>query len=107
MLMVVAILLGILSAFTLGRSYDFLPALRSVKIGGVYRIVRHPMYLSSIIIKIGYVLKNPSFCNICLLVVIIVLYDRRARYEEDIMHNDDRYVDYVSQVKYRLIPGVY
>lgn len=106
-LIVFAIVLGIVTALTLGRSYDFLPALRHVKTGYAYKIVRHPMYLSSIIIKVGYVLKNPSIYNICLLMVIIVLYDRRAKYEEDIMSGSDSYVSYLRRVKYRFMPGVY
>lgn len=96
-----------MTAFILGRSYDFLPALRRVKTQYLYKIVRHPMYLSSIIIKLGYVLKNPSVYNVLLLAVVVILYDRRAKYEEDIMSHDNLYVDYLQQVKYRFVPGVY
>ncbi len=106
-LVLFAVLLGIVTAFILGRSYDFLPALRRVRTEYVYQIVRHPMYLSSIIIKLGYVLKNPSVYNLLLLVVVIVLYDKRAKYEESIMSHDNSYVDYLQQVKYRFIPGIY
>ncbi|MFC1552923.1 methyltransferase family protein [Candidatus Latescibacterota bacterium] len=106
-LIVFAIVLGIVAALILGRSYDFLPALRLVKTGYAYEIVRHPMYLSSIIIKLGYVLKNPSIYNICFLMVITVLYDRRAKYEELIMARSDSYVSYLQQVKYRFMPGIY
>jgi protein-S-isoprenylcysteine O-methyltransferase Ste14 len=84
-----------------------LPALRYVKTKLVYQFVRHPMYLSSIIIKLGYVMNNPSIYNVLLLMVIIVLYDKRARYEEDIMSHNSSYVEYLQQVKYRFIPGVY
>jgi protein-S-isoprenylcysteine O-methyltransferase Ste14 len=106
-LIVFAILLGIVTAIILERSYDFLPALRHVKTKCVYQIVRHPMYASSIIIKLGYILKNPSVYNFALLVAVIILYDRRARFEEDIMSHDDSYVEYIKQVKYRFIPGIY
>jgi protein-S-isoprenylcysteine O-methyltransferase Ste14 len=106
-LILFALLLGIASAFTLGRSYDFLPALRHVKTKYLYQIIRHPMYLSSIIIKFGYVLKNPSIYNALLFIVLIVLYDKRAKYEEYVMSKDSSYVDYLRQVKYRFIPGAY
>lgn len=106
-LIISALFLGITTALILGRSYDFLPALRRVRTEFLYQIVRHPMYLSSIIIKLGYVLKNPSVYNALLLVLITVLYDKRAKYEEDIMSNDNSYVDYLQQVKYRFIPGIY
>jgi len=102
-----AILLGIITATVLGRSYDFLPALRLAKTKYVYQFVRHPMYASSIIIKLGYFLKNISIYNFVLLIIIIVLYDRRGRYEEDIMSTDNAYVGYLQKVKYRFIPGIY
>ncbi|MHC4721009.1 MAG: methyltransferase family protein [Planctomycetota bacterium] len=69
-LIISALFLGIATALILGRSYDFLPALRRVRTEFLYQIVRHPMYLSSIIIKLGYVLKNPSVYNALLLVLI-------------------------------------
>ena len=73
-----ALLLGIFTAIILGRSYDFLPALRHVRTEYAYQIIRHPMYLSSIVIKLGYVLKNPSIYNVVLVGIIIVLYDKRG-----------------------------
>jgi protein-S-isoprenylcysteine O-methyltransferase Ste14 len=103
----VAILLGIISTSCLGRSYDIAPALREIKTKCVYRIVRHPIYLSSMLIKLGYVLLHASIYNTALFVVICVFYDRRARYEEAIMSKDDRYEAYVERVKYRFIWGVY
>jgi len=106
-LIILAVFVGITTAFILGRSYDFLPALRGLKTQYLYKIVRHPMYLSSIIIKLGYVLKNPSVYNVLLLMVVIILYDRRAKYEEGIMSHDSSYADYLQEVKYRFIPGVY
>ena len=94
------------AALTLGRSFGFLPALRHVKTEYVYRIVRHPMYAASVIVKLGYTLRNPSVYNAVLLIVATVLYDRRAKYEEDILSHDRSYVDYVQKVKYRFVPPI-
>ena len=104
---VFSILLGVATVLVLGRSFGLFPALRKVKTRYVYQIVRHPMYLAAMFFKLGYVLKNPSIYNILLLVVVIILYDRRAKYEEDIMSHDNSYVDYSQKVKYRFIPGIY
>jgi protein-S-isoprenylcysteine O-methyltransferase Ste14 len=102
-----AIALGIWSALLLGRSYDFLPALRGVRTEWLYQIVRHPMYLSSMVIKLGYVLKHPSIYNLLIFAIVVVLYDKRAKYEEDVMSSDVSYRNYLRQVRYRFIPGVY
>ena len=97
----------VITTFVLGRSIDFLPALRCVKTGLVYQLVRHPMYVSSIIMRTGYVLKNPSIYNFIILIILAVLYDRRARYEEGILLQDGGYAEYMRLVKYRFVPGVY
>jgi protein-S-isoprenylcysteine O-methyltransferase Ste14 len=106
-LIVAGILLGIGAAILLGRSYDFLPALRGVSMTWIYQIVRHPMYLSSLTAKLGYVLQHPSLYNSLLLAAVAILYDQRARYEERVMSQDASYLKYMQQVKYRFIPGVY
>jgi protein-S-isoprenylcysteine O-methyltransferase Ste14 len=105
-MIIAGLLLGIASAVVLGRSYDVLPALRGVSTALVYRAVRHPMYLSSITIKSGYVLRHPSWYNVGLLLVVVLLYVKRAMYEEDVMKQDQRYVDYMKRVRYRFIPGL-
>jgi protein-S-isoprenylcysteine O-methyltransferase Ste14 len=101
------VLLGLAAALVLGRSFDIFPALRRVKTQYVYQIVRHPIYLSTMVLRLGYILKNPSIYNTVLLMIVAVLYDRRAKYEEDILSHDRSYVDYQQQVKYRFVPGVY
>lgn len=101
------VLLALVAALVLGRSFDLFPALRRVKTQYVYQIVRHPIYLSALILRLGYVLRNPSLYNAGLLVLVVVLYDRRATYEEDILSHDRSYVEYLQKVKYRFVPGVY
>ncbi|MCE5341732.1 MAG: hypothetical protein LLF92_11510 [Planctomycetaceae bacterium] len=106
-MIIFAVLLGIITALILGRSYDFLPALRVVKTKYIYNLVRHPMYLSSSLIKIVYTLKNPLYYNIMLLVVVIFLYDKRAKYEEKVLSNDNSYSKYMRKTKCRFVPGIY
>jgi protein-S-isoprenylcysteine O-methyltransferase Ste14 len=101
------VLLALAAALVLGRSFDLFPALRRVKTRYVYQIVRHPIYLSALVLRLGYVLKNPSIYNAVLLLLVAVLYDRRAKYEEDILSHDHSYVEYLQQVKYRFVPGIY
>jgi protein-S-isoprenylcysteine O-methyltransferase Ste14 len=103
-LVTAGILLGIASAAVLGRSYDVLPALRGVSTAFVYGVVRHPMYLSSIAIKVGYVLLHPSWYNAGLLAIVTFLYVKRAMYEEGVLKRDPRYADYMNRVQYRFIP---
>lgn len=106
-LIAVAGLSSLAAALTLGRSFDIFPALRRVKTRYAYQVVRHPIYLSAIAMRVGYVLKNPSIYNAVLLIIVAILYDRRAKYEEDVLSCDGSYVDYLRRVKYRFVPGIY
>jgi protein-S-isoprenylcysteine O-methyltransferase Ste14 len=105
--MLFAFLIAIVATLTLGRSFGFLPALRRVKTKFAYQLVRHPMYLGSMIVRLAYILMHPSVYNALLALLIIVLYDKRAKYEEQILSHDNSYVAYSQQVKYRFMPGVY
>jgi protein-S-isoprenylcysteine O-methyltransferase Ste14 len=106
-LMLFAFLITTVAALTLGRSLGFLPALRRVKTKFAYQLIRHPMYLGSMIVRLAYILMHPSVYNALLALLIIVVYDKRAKYEEQILSHDNSYVAYSQQVKYRFIPGVY
>jgi protein-S-isoprenylcysteine O-methyltransferase Ste14 len=103
--------LGLVLDFTallaLGRNYDFLPALRGVQTRWIYGIIRHPMYASSILIRLAYVLQNLSGVNFLIFGFMAWLYDRRASYEEDILRKDSRYQAYAERVRYRFVPGIY
>ena len=106
-LIVIGLALGTASAIALGRSYDFLPALRGVQSRWLYGLVRHPMYLSSILIRLGYVVRNCTAQNLLIFVAMVWLYDRRARYEERVMENDEAYRQYAAKVRFRFIPFLY
>lgn len=106
-LILVGLALSAASAMSLNRNYDFLPALRGVSTGWLYRLVRHPMYLASMIIRLGYLGRHASLQNLALFVIMVGLYSVRAGIEESIMRNDERYVDYARRVRYRFVPGVY
>jgi protein-S-isoprenylcysteine O-methyltransferase Ste14 len=99
--------LNFMTLLVLGRNYDFLPALRGVQTKWIYQIVRHPMYATSILICLAYCLQNMSGLNFLVLGIMVVLYGRRASYEEAILLTDSRYQAYAQRVRYRFVPGIY
>ena len=105
-LIIAGLALGIASAVALGRNYDVLPAQRGVSTGLVYKAIRHPMYLSSMTIKLGYILLHPSWFNTGLLLLVVYLYFKRAIFEEEIMKQNQGYIDYMKCVRCRFIPGL-
>ena len=95
------------SSFSLGRSFGLIPANRGIKTGGLYRLVRHPFYLSYLVSWIGYIISNPSFRNLGLLLASVLFQVIRIRYEEELLSRSDEYVRYTSRVRWHLIPGVW
>lgn len=102
-----AIVIGIAALLSLGRSFGIVPAVRSIRTGGLYRVVRHPMFVSDILFKIPLVLKYFTMYNAVVFVASLVLYVLRAGYEEEILSQTREYQRYKRRVQYRFIPYIY
>jgi protein-S-isoprenylcysteine O-methyltransferase Ste14/uncharacterized membrane protein (UPF0127 family) len=101
-------IVGIITALlSLGRSFGIVPANRKVVRSGIYRFVRHPMYISEILFYAGFVLGNPIPRNVILIVVVLLGQVWRAISEETLLCSDTSYRVYMQQVPYRFIPGVF
>lgn len=99
--------LGILSLVQLGKSFGVLIAVREVRTTGVYAFVRHPMYLSDMVMRLGYVFSHPSWANAALLLASSACYVVRAMLEERFLaEQDEAYAAYMARVRYRFIPGI-
>ncbi len=94
------------SLLSLRRSFALVPGNRGVRNGGLYRIVRHPMYLSELIILLGVVVANPTTANMLVWMCECGLQLARARAEEDFLAADPIYRAYRERVPYRLLPGL-
>ena len=99
-------LLGILSLLHLGKSFGILIACREVRTGGVYRLVRHPMYLSDMLLRVGYVIGHFSAYTLALMLVSSACYVYRAILEERFLARQPDYRAYMARVRHRFIPGV-
>ena len=75
---------------------------------GLYGIVRHPMYAATLLLfpAMPLILGSPlSFCILLLYIPIIV---KRIHNEEDVLKDGlEGYAEYMTRVKYRLVPGIW
>lgn len=94
---------GLLS---LRRSFAVVPGNRGVRDGGLYRVVRHPIYSSELIAVFGVVLVYPTIANCVIWLCLSGVQLARARAEEDFLLSDPVYRAYRERVRYRLIPGL-
>jgi protein-S-isoprenylcysteine O-methyltransferase Ste14 len=100
-------ILGILALVSLGRSFGVLIALRGVRTGGVYALVRHPMYLSDILFRAGFLIAHFNGLTSALLVASSACYVYRALLEERFLRREQEYRDYMNRVRYRFVPYVF
>jgi protein-S-isoprenylcysteine O-methyltransferase Ste14 len=91
----------------LRRSFGIAPANRGVKIGGPYRVMRHPMYAGYLLVHIG--LLGLMFTPLNLLIYGIGWWAqiKRLLAEERLLSQDPAYGDYAARVRWRLIPGLF
>lgn len=74
---------------------------------GMYRIVRHPMYLASAIVYLSGLLILRSVWTIPFFVILICLLNRRAQIEEEqLMIYLPDYAQYMKRIKFRIIPFI-
>lgn len=99
--------LGVLTVLNLGRSFGILIAFRELKSNGLYRIIRHPMYFTDILLRVGFVISHANLLSIIVLLVSGSCYVYRAILEERFLSQQPEYREYMQQVKYRFIPGVF
>ncbi len=75
---------------------------------GPYALVRHPMYAAGLIYIVGMPLLLGSWYGLLIVPVMIVGIASRAVFEERLLQRDlPGYADYMSRVRYRLIPGMW
>lgn len=75
---------------------------------GLYRFVRHPMYLAATILYVASVLVLGSFYALIPMLFLPLLLAYRIRNEEKVLKNGlPGYKEYTARVKYRLIPFVW
>lgn len=97
---------GIFTLLNLGRSFGILIAERRIKTGGLYAYIRHPMYASDILLRLGYLAGHPGWLPAFVMFGSVAIYVWRARLEEAFLGQDPQYAEYVKRVPYRFIPFV-
>ena len=106
-LMVLGLILHLYGKLSLARSFGLVAANRGVQRAGPYRVIRHPIYAGYVITQLGFVLTNPTASNLILCATGLVLQIIRLKAEERLLGEDPIYARYMTEVPYRLAPGVF
>jgi len=107
LLVLVGCTTAILVMVDLGRSLSIMPEARKLVTSGLYRRIRHPLYLAEEIAIIGFYLQFRSWQTMPILVVHFYFQIRRMDWEESILAKAfPAYAEY-KQRTYRLFPRLY
>ena len=75
---------------------------------GLYSIIRHPMYLSTILLFLSIPLVLGSLFSFLIFLIYPVIIARRIRNEEQVLEEGLKgYLEYKKKVKYRVIPFIW
>jgi protein-S-isoprenylcysteine O-methyltransferase Ste14 len=103
-------LLVVLGVLSLGRSFTPLPRPRArtrLRQGGIFRLVRHPVYGGAILIGLGWSLADAPLGLVPTL-LLAVLFDLKARREEAwLIERFPEYAAYQTRTRRRFVPWLY
>jgi len=104
------VLLVVLGVLSLGRSFTPLPRPRTgarLRQGGIFRLVRHPVYGGAILIGLGWSLAEAPL-GLVPTVLLALLFDLKARREEAwLIERFPEYAAYRTHTPRRFVPWLY
>ena len=75
---------------------------------GLYGIVRHPMYMTTLVLFLSMPLVLGSLYSFIIMLVYIPIIAKRIRNEEKVLESGlPGYKEYMQQVKYRVLPFIW
>lgn len=87
-ILVLGLLLGVWAMLEFRFRFNIFPELLSNSVlvtSGPYRFIRHPIYTAVLLITLAYVVNHPTYINIPLWIILLVVLNIKLRYEEKIL----------------------
>jgi protein-S-isoprenylcysteine O-methyltransferase Ste14 len=106
-LLVGAVYVAAWAHVVLGRSFSILPAVRTLRTRGPYRLVRHPIYAALVLTDVGLALSRPTPRNALLAATGVVAHVVRVLQEERMWLRRSEYRAYRRRTRRRLLPFVW
>jgi len=91
----------------LGKSFAVFPALRTIVTSGPFKLIRHPIYFSELLMILGCCLAMASAWRWLILAFAIATIVLRIVWEERVLRKSERYLQFCETVRWRLIPGLW
>lgn len=106
-LSMVGLAVVITGKMSLGRSFGLIPANRGIVSSGLYRLVRHPIYMGYLVTHAAFLAANPTAWNLGIIITADAALLARAVCEEGTLATDPSYRAYQQTVRWRVCPGLF
>jgi len=110
LLVLAGMLLALAGLAALGRALTPFPRPRddsTLRQGGIYAWVRHPIYGGIVIAGLGWAIAWLSWAGVAAAIVLFAFFDRKSAFEERLLRERfPEYAGYAQRVR-RLLPGIY
>lgn len=107
LLLCLGMALQFVGMLSLNRSIGIVPANRGIKTGGLYQLVRHPLYLAYAITWLGYLASNPTLHNGTIIAVALLFQVLRIFNEERFLRQDPEYEAFAARTRWALLPFLF
>jgi protein-S-isoprenylcysteine O-methyltransferase Ste14 len=104
---VIGMLIAIPAMATLRRSFSLTPQARRLATGGLYRVVRHPLYLGETLNIVGLMLAVGSLTAVVAGLLVVVSQIIRATLEERLLRRTFPGYDRAFHGVAHLLPGIW
>jgi protein-S-isoprenylcysteine O-methyltransferase Ste14 len=107
-LVAIGMLLSIVVLSWLGRSFSIFPQARRLVLSGPYNVVRHPLYLSELLVALGAMWQFSQPWAALIVIGMFAMQIPRIHFEEQVLTKKfPGYREYAMRTKWRLLPFMY
>lgn len=92
---------------TLRKSFGMLPADRGIVKGGVYKIVRHPIYAGYLVNYSCFLAQNYNTHNAIIFLLFVFFECYRLVREEKLLKENPEYLEYTKTTPWRICPKIW
>lgn len=107
LMQVIGILISLTGLISLNKSFGLVAANRGIKTSGIYKYIRHPLYMGYFVSYTAFWGQNITLQNTGILVLWIMFEILRIFAEEEFLSKDAAYAEYMKKVRWRILPGVF
>ena len=99
--------LCLVSVTSLGRSLSIMPEARALVTSGLYKYIRHPLYMAELVALVGFFMQYRSWAAAAILAVVLFFQLKRMDWEEQILAQAFPEYESYRLRSWRLFPGLY